>query len=257
VFRRVWNRHAPDGHTSLVSHTDKSIFRAANGISGGNVGGTLIGVSVSDDGKFVAFGSTATNIDTAQRDANGHGVDVFRSIKSISAELVSKSKDGVQGNYDSLTPSLSEDGCSVAFWSTSTNLITGDSNNGSDIFVKDLCSDNEVLRANLKSDGTQDFGGAAPLFNSALSDNGFRVAFATFGALTQPEVCIGEQVYVRKFDTTETVRMSQTLTGQCGDRFSNYPMISGDGRFVTWTSASDSLVLADTNRDTNIFLRDI
>ena len=91
----------------------------------------------------------------------------------------------------------------------------------------------------------------------AISDYGDRVAFASFGVLTDPKNCGGEQVYVRKFDAAKTVRISDTPTGDCGERFSNYPWVSGDGKYVTWMSASDHLVSGDANGDTDVFWRPV
>ena len=257
VFMRKWTEHAPWGITNLISHRDGDKFRSANGNSGGVIGGTQLGVSVSDDGKFVAFGSTATLLDTSKKDASGPGADIFWSTRSLEVSLVSKSRTGVQANGDSFTPSLTGDGCEVAFFSIANNLVGTDTNNGTDIFVKDLCGNGSLVRANLAADGTQDFGGATPLQNASISDDGTRVTFASYGQLTEPKNCGGEQVYVRKFDTAQTVRMSDTTAGQCGERFSNYSWISGDGKYVTWMSASDELVGADANGDTDVFRRPV
>lgn len=256
VYLRKWNANLPLGKTNLVSHRDDDKFRSANGTSGAVYHGTQLGVSVSDDGKYVAYGSTATVIDTSKTDANAHGADIFWGTV-LQQYLVTRSKTGVQGNGEGFTPSLTADGCEVAFWSTSSNLLFNDTNNGSDIFVKDVCSNGAVVRANLAADGTQDLGGAAPLQNASISDDGSRVTFASFGQLTEPKNCGGEQVYVRKFDTAQTVRMSDTTDGQCGERFSNYAWVSGDGKYVTWMSASDHLVTGDANGDVDVFRRPV
>jgi hypothetical protein len=52
-------------------------------------------------------------------------------------ELVSVTSAGVQGNQDSERPSVSADGRFVAFGSLSDNLVPGDTNGRSDIFVRD------------------------------------------------------------------------------------------------------------------------
>jgi hypothetical protein len=258
VFVRKWTDTKPAGFNNLVSHRDSDRFRTAGGNSGGVYNGTQLGVTVSDDGNFIAFGSTASNLDTSHTDTNGQGANIFWADRGANQILlVDKSKAGVQGDFESFTPSLSADGCDVAFWSTSGNLISTDTNGTNDIFVKDLCGDGEVLRANLAADGSQDGGGVAPLQNAAISDDGNRVTFASFGVLTEPKNCGGEQVYVRKFDTSETVRISDTRTNQCGERWSNYSWISGNGKYVTWISASDNLVLGDANGDANVFYRPV
>lgn len=240
----------------------------ANGISGGVIGdATRGGIAISGDGKWVAYGSTATNL-VGDADDNGFGSDVY--VTNIAdptiTTRVSTAADGTQGNYPSLSPSLDTPGVdeegqvakpTVAFLSYATNLVEGDTNNGTDIFVKDVDSvyddaTGTIRRANLMPDGTQDFGGAQPLTENALSDDGTRVVFATFGQLTGTG-CTGEQVYTRRLDTNETVRESNSPSGGCPDRYSAYAAISGDGKFVTFTSASDHIVEGDSNEQGDVF----
>src|SRR5215468_9146689 len=64
---------------------------------------------------------------------------------------------------DSTTPSVSADGRYVAFASTATNLVPGDTNQLSDIFVKDRQT-GAIERVSVRTDGTQagDGGSYAP-----------------------------------------------------------------------------------------------
>jgi len=91
-----------------------------------------INSQVTDDGKYVSF-----------EIANSAGVwgnngfsDCFRSTVGTGVDLVSGSPGGTVGN--SLTPSISSDGKYIAFYSESTGLVQGDTNNSPDIFVRDM-----------------------------------------------------------------------------------------------------------------------
>jgi Tol biopolymer transport system component len=97
--------------------------------------------SLSGDGRFVVFSSSATNL--VNGDRNGSG-DVFVHDRATGdTRLVSRSSTGTQGNGGSgMDPdgpgALSRDGRFVAFTSSATNLVPGDTNGKSDVFVRDL-----------------------------------------------------------------------------------------------------------------------
>jgi Tol biopolymer transport system component len=95
--------------------------------------------SISPDGRYVAFDSDAYNLvpgDTNQRR------DIFvrdrQTGRNVRASLDSAS---VQGDDDSTFPSISADGRFVAFASDATNLVPGDTNGYTDVFVRDLRAD--------------------------------------------------------------------------------------------------------------------
>ena len=103
--------------------------------------------SISADGPYVAFESDATNLvvgDTLgfsdvfvhDRDADGNGT--YDEPGAISTTRVSVDLDGVEGNGNSNAPSISADGRSVTFQSDADNLMAGDFNTATDIFVDDL-----------------------------------------------------------------------------------------------------------------------
>ena len=117
------------GLTSRVSVD--SAGREANGKNFGSRHPYLTG-----DGRYVTFGSFASNL--VEGDTNGF-VDIFvHDRESGETGRVSVSSQGVQGDYDSYSPSsISDDGRYVAFYSDASNLVAGDTNGCRDIFVHD------------------------------------------------------------------------------------------------------------------------
>src|SRR3990172_5886825 len=98
-------------------------------------GGHSYEPSVSDDGRYVAFRSHATNL--VAGDTNGTD-DVFVRDRQTGVTVrVSVDSSGVQGNGGSYEPSVSGDGRYVAFRSVASNLVPGDDNAVQDIFVHD------------------------------------------------------------------------------------------------------------------------
>ena len=91
--------------------------------------------AISDDGRFVAFSSYATNL--VDGDTN-ESADVFvRDRQDNSTKRVSVDSDGTQVDGDSLAPAISGDGRFVAFDSDAWLLIWGDTNEARDVFVHD------------------------------------------------------------------------------------------------------------------------
>src|SRR5439155_912053 len=90
---------------------------------------------ISPDGRFVTFQSAANNL--VPGDTNGTD-DVFvKDQQEGTIDLVSQSSGGVIGNFGAQWPSMSADGRYVAFTSSSTNLVSGDTNGFVDVFLLD------------------------------------------------------------------------------------------------------------------------
>ena len=93
------------------------------------------GSAISADGRFVAFGSLATNLVASDTNV---AWDVFvHDRQTGTTTLVSVDSSGVQGNDGSEYPSLSSDGRFVAFTSGATNLVASDTNGAGDVFMHD------------------------------------------------------------------------------------------------------------------------
>ncbi len=91
--------------------------------------------SISADGGYVAFKSAATNL--VEGDTNTF-FDIFvRDLGMNTTRRVSLHSSGAQGNSTSDRPSISTYGSLVAFESSASNLVVGDTNSSSDIFVRD------------------------------------------------------------------------------------------------------------------------
>ena len=101
----------------------------------------------------IAFTSTETDL-VAARDGNGRSGDVFLRDERNVMRLVSVAVDGESGNQTSRDPSVSADGRFVAFQSSASDLITGDTNGRVDIFVRDVRA-GTTRRASLSRTGSQ------------------------------------------------------------------------------------------------------
>ena len=163
----VFVRDTTGAATELISERDPLLpSDSPNGPS------TLSLLSLSGEGSFVAFVSEADNL--APNDTNGYR-DVFvRDLLGGCTLLVSADMSGATtGNGMSYDPAISADGRYVAFTTTATNLVAGDTNAASDVFVRDLL--NETTQ--LVSVNTNGFSGNRASYSPMISADGRAVLF--------------------------------------------------------------------------------
>src|SRR6266545_2953611 len=209
--------------------------------------------SISADGDVVAFASEATNLD------GGGGVghpDVFlwhrdsKRVTRISRGLLGGLADG--GSY---SPSISADGSVVAFASDAADLVMGDLNGLTDVFV--WKRDPVTRLVSLVRVVTRLLG--EPKGNSyqpSVSARGERVAFVSMAADLGPADGAQPNVYVYDLDAGATTLVSRGAGGEPADSSSFSPAISADGRYVAFDSAAGNLVGGDGNGGEDVFVRD-
>jgi len=207
--------------------------------------------SISSDGRYVAFESYATNLVIGD---TGDHRDVFvRDRTEGTTTMVSVDSAGVQGNDDSGDPSISSDGHYIAFASIATNLVDGDTNALSDIFVHDRIT-GITTRVSLSSAGTA---GDGHSHSPSISSDGRYVAFDSYASnLVTGDTDGYLDIFVRDRTAGTTARVSVSSTGVQADGDSQNPSISGDGRYVAFDSWPGNLVADDTNGNEDVFVRD-
>ena len=206
--------------------------------------------SISADGRFVAFGSTASNLVPS----GTHNVEVFvHDLETGLSDVVTLATDGGQAKeLGSSSPSISADGRSVAFVSYAYNLVPGDTNEQRDIFVR-VSGVTELV--SMTSGGNQS---NAYSDSPAISGDGRVVAFVSRASgLAGRDGNKAVDVFVHDRRTGVTELVSVSLDGAAGVRSSSSPSISADGRFVAFASHAWDLVTEDTNSQQDIFVRDM
>jgi len=198
-----------------------SVMRASETAAGGdasydNSWGSMQGV-ISADGRFVAFVSSSGNL--VPGDTNG-GADIFlKDLHTGAVTGVSTSTSGDQANAGgtSGTPSISADGRYVAFTSGADNLVSGDTNNALDIFVKDSVT-GVLTRVSTSSSGAQ---GNAGLYDygsneATISADGHFVVFKSFSTNLvsgDDNGAYSADVFVKNLTTGEIKCASTDLNG--------------------------------------------
>src|SRR5437660_5099931 len=182
-----------------------------------------------------------------------------RSAGAQTTVRVSVASDGTEGNDVSLGSALSADGRFVAFDSAATDLVAGDTNLVSDVFVHDRQT-GTTERVSVASDGAQGNGSSGLLsfaFPPGLSADGRFVAFVSFATnLVAGDTNGATDVFVHDRQTGTTERVSVASDGTQGNAASAGFALSADGRFVAFHSTATNLVAGDTNGATDVFVHD-
>jgi Tol biopolymer transport system component len=225
--------------------TRVSVDSAGNQGNGSSFFGTP---SLSADGRFVAFNSDASNI--VPGDTNS-STDIFvRDTLTNTTTRVSVDSAGNQGIDDSSSsPSISPDGRFVAFFSSASNIVPGDTNRYPDIFVRDTLT-NTTTRVSVDSAGNQRNIGS---YDPSISADGRFVAFYSFATNVVPDID-SRDIFVRDTLTNTTTNVSIDSAGNPGGAFN--PSISADGRFVAFDSRSSNIVPGQTNNNRQVFVVD-
>jgi Tol biopolymer transport system component len=209
--------------------------------------------TLTPDGQWLLFISGAT--DLVAGDTNGSIWDVLRRDRlSGATSIAMTSSSGAQPDDDCLWPRVSADGRYVACYTFATNLVPGDTNGAGDVFVHDLVT-GATVRATLTSTGQQIPG---YVFTYDLSADGRYVAFSS----DDPGIVPGDtngvfDVFVRDLVAGTTERVSLGAGGAQADAQSfEFVRISGNGRYVLFTSEAGNLAPNDNNGTTDVYLRD-
>jgi Tol biopolymer transport system component len=194
----------------------------------------------SADGRYVAFGSEATNL--VAGDTNG-GNDIFvRDRQTGVTERVSVASDGTEGNASSREYSISGDGRYVAFHSDATNLVAGDTNEFTDVFLHDRQTGvTERIPAPRNGESRE----------PVISADGRTVVFTNrtgpFGT--------GQLVaYDRQTGTSELV--SVAMDGGDANDSAYGPVLSADGRTIAFNTAANNLAPNSAPWRFDVYVRD-
>ena len=236
--RDIFLRDRDRGVTLLVS----------KGYLGGGANSHCSSPSVSDDGYYIAFASSADNLvpgDTNRKD------DIFLYNRHTGrTTLVSVASDGTEANGRSWGTDISADGRYVAFVSEARNLVEGGSDYTSDVFVYDRIS-KETTQVSVSSDGADGSGrccmetsySSTKRWPARISDDGRYVVFDSQANNLVADDTNGKiDTFVHDRLTGTTRRASVASDGTQADSNCGKSDISGNGRFVVFDTLATTLV---------------
>jgi hypothetical protein len=183
----------------------------------------------------VAFLSVATNL--VQGDTNEKSDAFVRDLATGRTSRLNGSSAGKQANAgvpSSYPPQISGDGESVAFTSSASNLIAGDTNAASDVFVRDRVK-NTTARVSVTSSGKQANGNS---WQPDISSDGHRISFISQAPNMHPSAKpkFLEGMFIRDRTMRKMLLVAYTSTPV------TYPYtdLSADGRVFSYDIEEDS-----------------
>lgn len=258
TFLDVFVRDMQTGITTLVS---------VNSTGTGSGNGESHTPTISANGKVVVFQSSSSNLSSI--DTNNKQ-DVFaRDLQTGTTHLVSCNVGcTASGNEDSFLPNvpkdkapranISNDGRVVVFESQASDLVTIPMapNGFTDAFARDLQTGTTTLLS-VNMQGTMSVGGTVPVISG---DGRYAVFQASAADVTANDSGGGLDLFRRDLQTGVTTMVSATITNSGSDGPSNFgyfPVISTDGRYITFQSNAKNYVANDVNDGYDAFRRDM
>jgi len=236
---QIWRKNLLNGRLDLVSST-----------SSGQPGDDYSDFpTISSSGRYVAFFSTSANLVPNDRDSRGrtHEQDVFvKDMSSGNVMIASVNSQGESANgpsgdipinyYDSTVTDVSANGRYVAFTSSASNLVSGDTNGRPDVFVRDFLN-GTTSRVSVPTPSLLPlpqktvWGGGS---NSAsMSADGRFIAFTSESILAGNDVNGGSDVYLHDRQDSTTTLISR-IPGSANSYEAWVPAISDDGQHVAF-----------------------
>lgn len=244
----------------VYDRINKTIERVSVNENGEEWNGWSAGWSLSHDGQFVAFWSSADNL--VANDTNGvWDVFVYDRVNQT-IERISVNNNGDQGNGRSpqgAGTDISGDGRFVIFSSDASNLVPNDTNDINDTFIYDR-QNNSIRRISVDNNGNQTVG--IPWFgigsyNALLSYDGTTALFTSNAGTLVPDDTNGAyDAFTYDYETETIKRISVTRSGdQAVDSDFSMPIsLSPDGCYASYASISSILVPNDTNATADVFV---
>ena len=245
--------------TSAAPGTTPSTSRVSVSSSGGQGDYSSFATGISARGRYVSFSSEATTL--VKGDTNGKRDAFVHDRLTGETTRVSVSSTGAESHCSdpfgcSSAAGITADGRYVAIVSDAPDLVPGDTNQASDVFIHDRRT-GETTRVSISNGGSQGNGASGA---AAISSDGRYVAF-TSGAsnLVAGDTNAAADVFIRDLRTDRTQRVDvdshRRQTNRGNDSWD--PTLSAHGRYVAFTSSASNLVAHDTNNLADVFVRNL
>jgi VCBS repeat-containing protein len=238
--------------------TNRTILVSVDGTNStpGNQGSSK--ATISDDGRFVAFLSNATNL-VASGTTNG-GMQVFvRDLQTNTTQQVSVDSDEVQAfDYERASQAAIAGNGQFVVFTSYAKLSPIDTNGDRDVYLRDLAAGTTSLvsvnQANTGggngASGDQDF-----MLPGISADGRYIVFSSTASNLVSGDTNGQRDVFLRDHQTNTTTLLSRNQAGtNSGNGESNFAVINAAGNVIAFTSAAADLVATDTNGWPDVFM---
>lgn len=232
----------------LATRTTERVSTTSSGAQADGPSGSF--PTISDDGRYVAFNSYASNLVPGDPD---NVADIFVKDRETGQTTgVSVGTGGVRANASSFSGTISGDGRYVAFRSFAANLVPADGNRVADVFLHDRAA-GTTERVSVTSAGVEANAATDPFLD--ISRDGRFVTYQSSATnLVSGDTNGATDVFVYDRVAGVTERASVGPAGSQGAGASTDPSISADARHVSFASVAE--LAEGSNGFTDVFLRD-
>jgi hypothetical protein len=222
---------------------EQTYLVSVNAAGTGSGDGASQNASITPDGRYVVFESTANDLVPG---VTGSNSNVYvRDLVSGKTYLVSANPSGAGGNGGSQHGAISNDGRYVAFDSDASDLAPGDTNNATDVFVRDRTTGQTTL-VSMNAAGTASASGNSSY--PSLSADGHKVVFDTLAPDLFPNDVNGTNANIIVHDlTTGTTTVVDPQRSRYGTVLTQTNAITPDGHHVVFVGSGDDLTPGDFN----------
>jgi hypothetical protein len=224
----VYVKDLTTGDIALASTSDTGV--------NSNIHSNFFGLSLSADGRTVAFSNNSDNLDPADTDTND---DIYvKDLTTGDITLASTSDTGAKANSFSKDPLLSSDGRTVAFSSIASNLDPADADGFQDVFVKDLTTGDVTLVSTSETavKGNETSGA------SALAADATKLVLHSRATNLDPaDTDTNFDVYVKNLATGDLTMVSASDAGVTADKWADRGSPSADFTRVAFHSIANNL----------------
>jgi Tol biopolymer transport system component len=231
---------------------DADLIRVSTAYGGGapNPAGTEVPGSLSADGRWVAFPSSASNLLPPGEDTNGYPDIFLYDRETCETTRLNVSNDGQQANSYSYDPQIAADGSIVVYQSFASNLPGPDIDDDGlfDVFLFDRNTGQTEMAV---------AGGSITDIDSFSSD-GNLILFSSFADdLVSGDDNSTADVFIYNRQTAAVVLVSAAPDGTVGNAYSRGASLSSNGRYAAFTSEASDLVANDNNGVEDVFVHDM
>lgn len=234
-------------HVFVKDVLEGDIQVASDRADGGAAMGSAVYASISGAGGHVVFQSDAANL--VPGDSGGYH-DVFvRNLATGTVVRASHATGGGSPSAFSAGPAISADGRWVVYFSAADDIVSGDVNERTDVFLFDG-SNGENQMVSLNPVGVPSNGHSS---SASVSDDGNRVAFVSNAKDLAGTEAFVDHVYVRDIAAGTIHLVDRASSGVASEGHPTDPRISTDGSGVVFASSGVDLVVGDVNWQTDVF----
>lgn len=222
--------------------------------NGSEIHGDCSHPSISDNGAGIVFTSAAA--DVVSGDTNGSTDAFMRDVKGRTTTRVSVSSNGAQLKYGATFASIAPDGHTVAFESSSPDVVSGDTNGAYDVFLYDVTRKLTIERVSLGLNEVQG-NGDSWIVPRCLSRDGSIVAFSSRASNLVPKDSNSRNdVFIRNRTAKQTTLASRSTSGAFGNGDSYDATIDAAGDRVAFHSDATNFDSHDIDSGRDVYVHD-